>query len=499
MHFGRQVILTDERDITAQNVMQVLTDAMAIHEQNRADCQFLTQYEKGDQPILGREKNVRSDINNKVVENHAASIVNFVTGYGFGQPIQYVQRADKDSSGEPVERDDAGIQLLNEMLHEQTKSSKDYRLAFLFGVNGVSYRLVLPSRRTRGPVAKQSLFDVLTLDPRTTFVVYSNDVYRDPVMAVSYQTKAGLGSTAKVYGVYTADKIYTIDSEHPEAMRVKDNPIGIIPIIEYRYDEDRMGAFEKVIPLLDALNTTASNRVDGLEQFIQSLLVILEAEVDDDTIAHAAEIGGICISSNSENKHADIKLLQASLDQVGSQSLADDQLTKVWEISGVPGRNADAQNTTGEAVLLSSGWQLAETAMKSREHIFEESEMRALEVMLAIIAADPHAPAELKSLRLSDIEIKFSRNRTDGLMTKVQALQILFDAGILNKHALEACGLWSDVQTIWQDSKDTILEAHSHAEGTGDDTPVGGLGDKHDAPNSVTDGQSDGGNHTQEA
>ena len=125
--------------------------------------------------------------------------------------------------------------------------------------------------------------------------------------------------------------------------------------------------------------------------------------------------------------------------------------------------------------------------------------MRAIEVMLAIIAADPHAPEELKSLRLSDIEIKFSRNRTDGLMTKVQALQILFDAGVLNKHALEACGLWSDVQTIWQDSKDTILEAHRNAEGTGDDTPVGGLGDKHDAPNSVTDGQSDSGDNAEEA
>ena len=43
--------------------------------------------------------------------------------------------------------------------------------------------------------------------------------------------------------------------------------LGDIPIIEYPLNLARIGAFELVIPLLDAINTIASNRIDGVETF----------------------------------------------------------------------------------------------------------------------------------------------------------------------------------------------------------------------------------------
>lgn len=484
-YYGRRAIYTDEPEITAANVLSVLSDAMSIHLRNREDIIWLQEYEKGAQPILDRQKTVRSDINSRIVENHAASIVSFKTGYLFGSPVSLVQRADKDIKGDAPEKDDVRVSMLNEMLAEQSKASKDQRLAHDFCVAGVGYRMILPKRNKKP--WEVSLFDLLPLDPRNTFVVRRNDVYRDVAMGVTYTTKVNPFATESAsdalirrYGVYTPDRYFEIEGN--SIVLEKENPMGVVPIVEYIYDEDRMGAFEKVLPLLDALNQTASDRQDSIEQFIQSILVILNSDLSDEDLQDLPPNAILLLRAASEGSSADAKLLSQALDQTGTQSYVDHTLEQMEKIASCPGKTANAQNTTGEAIQLSDGWQLAETAAKSEELIFKESEQRLLEAILAIFRVDIEADSRLKSLNLSDIDIKFTRNRTDGLLVKVQALQLLLQSGIKNKHALEACGLWSDTQTVWDDSKDTIL-----AEGA-NDASVDRLGKEPDAPPEGADG-----------
>ena len=78
--FGRKVIYTDVEHVTRGNVVDVLQKAMPIHQMNRADIEYLYRYYKGDQPILGRVKDVRPEINNKIVVNRANEIVSFKVG-----------------------------------------------------------------------------------------------------------------------------------------------------------------------------------------------------------------------------------------------------------------------------------------------------------------------------------------------------------------------------------------------------------------------------------
>jgi hypothetical protein len=60
---------------------------------------------------------------------------------------------------------------------------------------------------------------------------------------------------------------------------------------------------------------------------------------------------------------------------------------------------------------------------------------------------------EIANLKLSDIDIKFSRNRTDSLLVKTQALANQLQAGVHPLVALTTCGLYSDPQGVWNDSK----------------------------------------------
>ena len=61
MQFGRKQIFTDVMQITRDNVIKVIQDALIVHEQNRTAIKFLLDYERGIQPIDDRIKEIRPD------------------------------------------------------------------------------------------------------------------------------------------------------------------------------------------------------------------------------------------------------------------------------------------------------------------------------------------------------------------------------------------------------------------------------------------------------
>ena len=92
---GRRMLMTDEREITKDNIISVVSKAFMEHQENVAQEVFLFEYEKGNQPILNREKKIRPDLNATVVENNASKIVDVHLGYCFSNPITFVQSKDR--------------------------------------------------------------------------------------------------------------------------------------------------------------------------------------------------------------------------------------------------------------------------------------------------------------------------------------------------------------------------------------------------------------------
>jgi hypothetical protein len=101
--------------------------------------------------------------------------------------------------------------------------------------------------------------------------------------------------------------------------------------------------------------------------------------------------------------------------------------------------------------MLSNGWQIAETHARSVEQTFTQSEREMLKVVLKILSLTE--TSEVADLKLSDIDVKFSRNRTDSLLVKTQGLMNQLQAGIHPLIAIKHCGLYSDPQSVWNDSK----------------------------------------------
>jgi hypothetical protein len=142
--FGRRTIYSSlkENELTIDNIIDILPSVMRIHDLNAVEIDYLWRYYKGEQPIINKTKIVREDINNKVVENHAYEIVEFKKSNDFGEPVQYVQKGEKNSGLINPE-----ISLLNRHMESENKASLDLELSEWQQICGTSYRWCSTSYR----------------------------------------------------------------------------------------------------------------------------------------------------------------------------------------------------------------------------------------------------------------------------------------------------------------------------------------------------------------
>jgi SPP1 family phage portal protein len=447
--FGRKKILCDEHTITEQNVAQVLTDALITHQRNSIDCDYLYRYYKGEQPILRRTKEIRPEICNRIVENRANEIVAFKTGYLCGEPLQYVSRGSTEDVSD-------GISKLNDMMLLCGKAAKDKELAEWMYICGTGYRMITPNapyinsdivpklqNRRTDFTEDEAPFDVYTLDPRNAFVVYHSGLGEQPLIGVKYVVRQ---DKKIVFSAYTKTHYFELVAENMigglRLEKAERRALGAIPIVEYPLNNARQGAFEVVLPLLDAINTVQSNRLDGIEQFIQSLIVLTNAEIDEDKAKLLRDAGLITLKSFGENK-ADLKIIAEQLDQQQTQTLIDYMHQTILDIVGMPNRNGGSSTSdTGAAVQMRDGHSSAESRAKADELMFKEAERQILKVALSIIRSTVGT-----ELKLADVEIRFTRRNYENLQSKAQVLVSLLNCDkIAPSLAFAHCGMFSDAE-----------------------------------------------------
>lgn len=444
--FGRKAIYTAVSEVTRDNVVRVLGKAMAAHAANALEIDYLFKYVRGEQPILGRIKEVRPDINNKIVENHAAEIAQFTSGYFLGEPVTYVHRGENNNSSED-------IRLLNDYMFFEDKQTHDKEMATWMAICGVGYRMVLPDDGTGLDDPDTAPFEIDTPDPRYTFVVYHSGFGHKRMMGAQIQkveTEDG-GEETRIYG-YTKSHFFEVRGN--DVLRWEPHSLGDIPIFEYKLNMYRMGSFEPAISLLNALNNATSNRMDAIEAFVQSFLKFKNCDVDEAAVESLARLGAIKIKS-TDGLDADVELISQELNQTQTQTYVDYLYEQVLTICGLPSTTKGGTSTsdTGAAVLLRDGWQQCEARAKDTEQLFKKSEREFLRLVLRIMRE-----TEEFGLTLAEVECKFTRRQHDNLLTKTQALLHMLEAGLKPEIAIATCGLFNDPMDVAAQSREYLAQ-----------------------------------------
>ena len=427
---GRRIIKTSVQEITETNVLDVLRKSLNIHSLNRSDIDYLYKYYKGDQPIRYRVKEVRPEICNRIVENRANEIVSFKVGYLCGEPIQYVSRSGEEGIVKQVN-------VLNEYMFAEDKASQDQEIVEWQMICGTAYRMVLPDDEED---LDEAPFEMYTLDPRNTFIVYSSEIGNEPLMAVKYYVD---DTNVTHYSIYTKNMYYVVDGD----LLTGATPHALydIPIIEYPANNSRLGSFEIVLPLLDAMNSVASNRMDGVEQLVQAFIKFINCDISKEEYQEFLELGAIKVKS-MDGQAADVGVVTTELNQTQSQTLKDDYYNAMLTICGMPNRNGSKSTSdTGAAVVLRDGWSDAEARAKDSENVFKRAEKKMLKLVLRICE-----DLRDSTLRLRDIDMKFTRRNYEAIQSKSQVLiSMLQEPKIHPQLAFQHSGMFSDAESAY--------------------------------------------------
>ena len=467
--FGRRVLTHSikKSELTGEKIKQILPQVLREHEKNAQEINYLYNYYKGKQPILKKQKNVRPEINNKVLENHAFEIVEFKKAYVYGEPVQYVQKGEKNNEIVNPE-----ISELNRFMESEDKSSRDKEIAEWQYICGTAYRWADVDDKLEEDDAP---FEISTPDPRRTFVVYNSGIKGEQLFSGHYsyfseniQTENGQEYISKyrIITVYTEDYMYefkqTLNNSFGYIEQLSfDMPINDTQtekvdayplmvkghrIIEYPLNNARLGLIELVMTGLNALNRIKSDDLDGIDQFVQSLLVFVNQDADEEDIVSLMNLGAVKINTSDPAKPADLKLLTSQLLHSETKIVTDDLYNNVLTICGIPRLNdKPSGGDTGQARLLGEGWTMADERAKQDELSFKKSERQFLKLILEICKYK----STLKGLKISDIDIKFTRNKSDNLLVKTQGLMTMKQAQVPPEVAFSICGLFSDPNDVY--------------------------------------------------
>lgn len=433
--YGRQVIYTRKNFIDGRNIVEELDKALSVHTMNAMEIDYLDRYYRGDQPILYRVKKVRPEINNKVVENLAMFIVETKTAEIAGEPIQYVLRGtDKEKSAE--------IARLNAIMSGEDKAFFDIELCRWRSICGTAYRFI-GNDTVHKRLLDEENFYLSTEDPRLTFVVYFSDGYP----AFSCQIREDEDGN-KVYHCYTAGQFFVV--KNGVIFRSGTNGNGAIPVIEYPNNMRRLSDIEITISLTDVINEMASDRANGIEQFVASWVKFVNCEIDMEQFAKMRQEGALVVKSNTrvENQKADVDILTSELNQSETQVMVNDSLEKLLVIQGLADRQANTGGDTQGAVTLRNGFYSMEKRSEIAEPVFIRAERMALRVILNRLRVTKGF-----DLMPSDVEIKISRTKSDNMQVKAQVLQMLLTSGIRYERAIKTVGLFSDPEQVAVESR----------------------------------------------
>lgn len=429
-------------------ILDIMQNSIPIYEENKTEIKYLQDYLYGDQDIKNKQKLTRTDINNKGVENWAWAFKEWKQAFLLGKPIQYAPLDDVANEE---------ISLLNKYNTYEDKDQKDLEMYEDLYTVGRGFRYNNASPITEDD---ESPYNSLNLNVGNTEVVYSSSIEHEQLLSFVETSKKYIvqevnPDTGKretntkyysEYNVYTRDTKYIIDNKNVALRVVSREPI--LPkahrITEYFLNRKRMGLLEIGKDIFDDINYVENLDKDDIESFVNAIMVFTNAEITKEGMDAIKQYGAVSIKSTDQKK-ASVELLQSRLKSLDTQIYYLRKISALHSILSVPqaSNSGDISNAeTGKAMLTGQGFTSASVRIENEEKAFKKCDRNALKVILKICRES--SQSGIKNLKVSDIDIKFSRDLSDNLLTKTQALINLATAKIPPQIANAVIGLFSD-------------------------------------------------------
>ncbi|HEM5650999.1 TPA: phage portal protein [Streptococcus suis] len=266
--------------------------------------QILESYSNGNNYTIlnGRKRLEPEKADYRIRHDLGGQASRFFTGYTVGQPISIgSSEIDLDLTSVDNFNSYNDIEALNrELVYDASRFGRAFELHYFDEFEQPA---------------------VVLIDAKEMFTIRSADVRKEIIAAVHCPIYNG-----KLFvTVYTNEEIVSYDNDWTETDR-KPNPFKMVPVVEWQNNRERLGDWEKGIPIIDAYDAAESDTANYMSDLNDAMLVI-KGDV---------ESTGMNASDIMKMKQANMLVLESGLGHNGQQtSLEAGYIYKQYDVSGV--------------------------------------------------------------------------------------------------------------------------------------------------------------------
>ena len=258
MELAKPIYLPADTEITDDLIKKIIK----VMEKDAERYQVLQGYYEGKAKIYDREKDPGKS-NNKLVLPYPSYIVDLLLGLFVGKPISYTVA---DEYKEMM----LAVQDVFDFNDEQDENTE---LAKMIGIKGEGREIVY--------LDEEGQVRFNEVEPENLRVIYDDAIIPKPIFAVYTRTYVDAEnfdkeSKDKLVTVYTDEAIkeYKLEGSDLKLIEEQANLFGEIPVIDFKNNDEGIGDFERVIPLIDAINLAQSDTANDLEEFTNAILLL---------------------------------------------------------------------------------------------------------------------------------------------------------------------------------------------------------------------------------
>lgn len=351
------------------------------------------------------DKMNKREINN-IHSNLARMIVTNACGYFMGKPVTYTF----DNSS--IEKQ------AKELFWKNDEQVENQTLAKTSSKYGVAYELM-------GLDDNKNLY-IKSLTPLNTFYVVDDTILENKVCAITFWTvKLPNKKTVTKGYAYTSEEIITFEGDTNFVLKKREvNPFKpVIPVFEYKNNDECVGDYEPVTDLLSAYSKLISTNFDDVDSVANSILALINARINREDAKELSK--SRILELMGEN--TDVKYLNKSLDKSYVEYLRNALREDIFSITSVPDLTDEKFAGNQSGVALSYKLIGFENLRLTKKNYFEKGLYQRLKCLLNY----KNLSSTAKEIEEGSIVITFQTNLPSNI-DKDKQIAELHNMGVLS-------------------------------------------------------------------
>lgn len=322
-----------------------IKDAISKHKLELSRYKKLYDYYTGKHNILNRKLPDPTKPNHKVVTSYPTVIIDTLVGYFASKPLSYLSSSN----------DENFLNELKRIFFINNEEDTNAEIVKNFSIFGKTYELHFVDEYGNLRFKHYSPLEMYVEKDNSGRIKYAVRYWHEEV------------NKEKVLKVeaYDAEGIYNFSGDNFTLEAQREHYFGETPITIYQNNEEELGDFESLIPMIDSIEIMLSDSGNELESWVNAYLVLggMSGTTSED-LAKMRQDGAILVDDANS-----VKFLTKDVNPAFQQNFFETVDKLIHKFSGIPDLTSEqfSSNLSGTALGFKVFSMESKSATKERK------------------------------------------------------------------------------------------------------------------------------------